>query len=73
MNIVKVWLNQNKFHIAAFEETENGKRSKVDVWSVHPRGAQRELTSLYKSRGWEPIGRWSATGSEHWYRFFRKS
>lgn len=73
MKIIKVWVIQNRFHITAFEETESGRRSEINVQSINLRGAQRELTSWYKSVGWGPIGRWTATGSEHWYRFFRKS
>lgn len=72
MNIIKIWTSRSGFHIAAFEEREDGQREEIQVRSVHLRGAQGELTSLYKSQGWEPIGRWAAV-DENWYRLFRKS
>jgi hypothetical protein len=70
---IEVWLTQKNLEITCLEVHEDETTEERDVDSLSMRGAQREKTGWYISRGYVPVGRWEATeaGQAETYRRFK--
>jgi hypothetical protein len=56
---VEVWLSKRNLSITCRVVFEDEAVKQLDVRSLSMRGAQREITGLLITVGYEPVGRWS--------------
>ena len=55
---IEAWLTKTNIEVTGRVVFEDETMERFDVESLSLRGAQREYTSWFKKRGFEPAGRW---------------
>jgi hypothetical protein len=61
---IEVWLRQPHLAVSCTVVREDESTVELDVESLSLRGAMREITGYLISQGYQPAGRWDATGGD---------
>lgn len=61
---IMVYLSKPSIEVGCHIEREDTTTAQWGIESVTMRGAQREITTRLRGRGYQPAGRWVLTGGE---------